>query len=112
MTSPEPDLHKTGCPYGHPRIKVLSDARNEVHRRPTVVADELTRRRDGLAEGAGDLVREPDRPRQGERHVALRAGEGPRPEPGGPLRGADLDAGRGSAQALLALRIEIAGWVV
>jgi len=89
-----------------------TDACDQIDRGPAVVPEELAGRGDGLAERAGDLVREADRAREGEWHVALRAGEGSHAKPGGPLGGTDLHPRGRGAQALVALGIEVAGRIV
>ena len=64
---------------------LLTDACDQVDPRPAVLADELAGRRGRLAEGAGDLVGEADGPGERDRHIAVRTGEGARPEPARPV---------------------------
>jgi len=89
-----------------------TDASDQIDGRPAVLSDELAGRRCRLAEGAGDHVGQADRARQRKRHIALRTGEGPHPEPRRALGGTDLDPSRNGAQPLVAFRIEVAGRVV
>jgi hypothetical protein len=101
MTFPEPAMQE----------RASTDSRDQIDRRPAVIPDELAGRRDRLAERAGDRVREADRPRKRERHVALGTGERPHPQPGGPFRRPDLDPRRSGAETIIPLGILVRRWI-
>src|SRR5262245_1739625 len=89
--------------------KRSTDTSDQINRRPSLLADVLARGRGRLAEGAGDLIGEADRPGDRERHVTGWARQRAGPEPGGLLRGPQLHAR--SAELVVALGVWRRGWI-
>src|SRR4051812_23078473 len=96
---------------GRQETPALSDPRDQVDRRPSLVLDEVPRRRGRLTEGTGKRLAPGDGSRYRDRDSALGTGEGSHPEPRDPLGRANLDPGGGGAKHLVALLIAVREWV-